>query len=343
MFLFRFLWWGTKWSFATVFFVAIMGFAGLYVFNLAVQGGKYVPVPNIERMSITEASEVLAERGLELGGQTNMANDQVPKFHVIAQRPSSNTVVRAGRKVYPTVSMGPDLKMAPSYANMTLEDAQKALAATKFSLGTTAHVPNSAPRDTVIAQYPPINEGVPKDGQIHLLLSSGPSTQSFLMPDLIGMSLEKAVATLSNLNVSAIPIQVDRDDVVTDLVLDQNPEPGSVISEGQKVYYTVKKTGVIAIENIWREVKVEYVVPRVGDHVDVRIDMVDKNKVRDTKVAQIVAGGSRVSFPVRFEGELMVECFVNGTKERSIYYEGGKEPVVTLFNTALPETTNAGA
>ena len=239
--------------------------------------------------------------------------------------------------------MGPDLKMAPAYTNMTLEEAQKALAVTKFSLGTTAHIPNGAPRDTVIAQYPPVNQGVPHDGQVHLLLSSGPSTQSFLMPDLTGMSLEKAVATLSNLNVSAIPIQVERDGVATDIVLDQTPEPGSVISEGQKVYYKVKKSGTIAVENIWREISVEYLVPRLGNQVDVRIDLVDKNKVRDTKVAQIMAGGSKVSFPVSFDGELMVECFVNGTKERSIYYEGGKEPVVTLFDTASPETPNAGA
>ena len=344
MFVFRFFWWGMRWSFATAFFLAVMGAAGLYVFNRSVEGGGYVVVPNIERMSLTEATYVLAERGLEIGPQIQSPsmNEQVPKYHVIAQRPAANTVVREGRKVYPTVSIGPEEKTAPSLLGKSLDDAQAELGKTSFTLGTVARVPDDKPRDTVIAQYPPLSQGVAADGLVHLLLSLGPSTQSFLMPDLVGMSLERVVSTLSTLNVTAIPIQVERQDVASDVVLEQTPEPGTLVTEGQKVYYKIKKSGVVSVEDVWREVTVSYVVPNSGVDSEVQIDVIDRTGLRATRFGpKLVSGGYKISFSVAFEYELRVECFINGQRERAIYYEGGKQPVETIYSNTQKESGDA--
>ena len=69
MFTFRFVGWLTRWTLATVFFIAVMAFAAYFVFNELVKGGGYVNVPDIVGLNITKASNELASVGLEIGSQ----------------------------------------------------------------------------------------------------------------------------------------------------------------------------------------------------------------------------------------------------------------------------------
>ena len=89
LFSFRFLGWCLGWTFATVFFLAVMGGAGYYVFTQAIAGEESVVVPNIVKLPITEASYRLAEQGLEIGKQTEVYSEEVKPYHVIAQRPAA--------------------------------------------------------------------------------------------------------------------------------------------------------------------------------------------------------------------------------------------------------------
>ncbi len=104
--MFLFVWWCVRWSLAIVLFVAVMLGAGYYVYHEALTGGKHVEVPDVTMRPVTEASYLLAEGGLELGPQTQIPDDRVPKYYVIAQRPASGKVIRVGRKVSVTVSDG---------------------------------------------------------------------------------------------------------------------------------------------------------------------------------------------------------------------------------------------
>ena len=89
-----------------MFFIVVMLGAAYFVFTNAVQGGELISVPDITGKSITEASNILTQAGLELGSQNQVVNKKVPEYHVIVQRPTPNTVVRQGRKVNLTVSQG---------------------------------------------------------------------------------------------------------------------------------------------------------------------------------------------------------------------------------------------
>ena len=53
-----------RWTFATVLFLAVMGFSAYFVFNEAVKGGVYVLVPDVTGMPITSAANILAQAGL---------------------------------------------------------------------------------------------------------------------------------------------------------------------------------------------------------------------------------------------------------------------------------------
>ncbi len=337
-------------------FIAIMAGAGYYVFNQAVAGGEYVTVPNIVNLPIIEASYKLAENGLEIGKQTPMHSDQVPKYHVIAQRPAAGKVVRANRRVYPVVSSGQDYVEAPSLVNMTIAEARKAIAQSAFREGSLARMPHHAPRDTVIAQNPPQKQNILRGGEIHLLVSDGVSSRPVLMPKLINLPLQEVADVLAPMGVVAVANRVDTPGRPFDVVLDQRPPSGTLVHPGQTITYDVRLSGIYQVPNMRRKIEVAFVVPRAWALHEVRVDVVDingratvlpKQREYDNGVRIIcrpgsqVQPGSTIKLQRTFMGTLTVEFYLDDKLAKSYYYEDDAEPVITDYDVGLGGTPNA--
>lgn len=340
LFIFRFVWWSARWVCATVFFLAVMAFAGYYVLNYALAGGEYVRVPNIVHRHVTDASYVLAESGLEMGKIEEMPDDHVPRGHVIAQRPPAGKVVRTGRKVSPIVSSGTELMPAPNFLRRPLSEARDELQQLSFAVGTVARIPHATPRDTIIAQDPPPSMRVRPGTTIHFLVSESRSALTFLMPDLVGRPVEDVLRILSPMGVMPVPRRVESA-AMKDVVLDQEPAVGTLIHEGEKVFYSVCPSGAVALPDAGRRAKVTYTVPQSATPCEVRVDTVDRNQVRQTVFPRDVdyvfgapprlVSGQSITIPIWFFDELAVEVFLDGVKVQSRYYKGDAEPVVTEF------------
>lgn len=344
-----------RWTAATVFFVGVMALAGWYVFNQAVQGGSYVLVPDVTGLPVTRAANVLAEAGLELGTQRQVQNDRIPEYHVIVQRPSANRVVRAGRKVSLTISAGTQFETAPGFIGKPLGDALKELESTRLRAGSVARIPNSLPADTVLAQDPEPRSPIAVGGEIHLLVSDGPGRQPFIMPSLVGKSLEDAQILLANLDVNVVPYKVNRPGEEYDTVLSQSPEPGSRLYTGQEVTFDVRLMPSSYLPNARRKVTVRYTVPDTGRPVAVRAETIDQHGNRTLlypRTTDFVDGrpprldpGTTITFTdIAFTSELTVEFFTDGMLQSSYYYEGDAEPIVTThdFRSGVP-TIGGGA
>ena len=216
------------WTLATLFFIAVMAGAGYYVFSKTVASGELVRVPSIVNMPFSEAHYLLKERGLEAGKPIPMFSDEIDEHCVIAQRPAANTVVRAGRTVIPTVSVGPDKAKVPDLLRKPLEEARAAIVQTGFTTGSTARMHHQTPRDTVIAQDPRPGATAQHHTEIHVLVSDG----TFRMPDIVGRPLDEVKRLLAALPVRAVPVLVDAPDKPRDVVLTQEPAADAVIREG---------------------------------------------------------------------------------------------------------------
>ena len=319
-----------------------MAAAGYYVFHQTLAGGEYVRVPNIARRHVTDASYLLAERGLELGRIKEMPDDQVPKGHVIAQRPAAGKVVRTGRKVYPTVSSGTLMVSAPSFLRRTLRDATEELEQGSFALGSVARIPHAAPRDTIIGQDPAPPRLVRNSGEIHFLVSDGPAAMRFFMPNLEGESVRNLTRIVAPMRALIVPKRVDTPGVPRDVVLDQQPVAGSQIHEGATIFYYVCPSGTAPLPDSRRSVTVSYTVPPSPQPRAVRIDTINRNAVRETLFPQPrhyvhgappkIASGRQVTIPnLKFLEEITLEVFLDGVKVRSYYYQGDAEPVVTDY------------
>jgi len=265
---------------------------------------------------------------------------------VIAQRPAAGKVVRTGRKVYPTVSSGTQMVPVPSFLRRTLKDACEEMDQGPFRLGSVARIPHAAPRDTIIAQDPAPPMTIRTGGSVSFLVSDSPTELTFLMPDLRGKPVEDVLRVLSPMGVLPVPKREDSPDAAFDVVLEQQPAPGTLIHEGATVFYHVRASGGIALPDARRLVEVTYTVPHSLRPQEVRVDTVDRNGVRQTVFPQAsdyvdgapprLVSGQSITIPVWFVGEMTVEVFLDQEKARSYYYKGDSEPVVTSQGTALP-------
>lgn len=341
MFTFRFLGWCVRWSFATVFFLGVMALAGYFVFNEAVKGGGHVVVPDVVGLPVDRAQLVLAEAGLEIGAQQQVASDRFPEYHVMLQRPPADRVVRTGRKVQLTVSAGKQLESAPELVGQTLEAAVRQLESTRLLVGAIARMPHESSRDTVLGQDPPARSSVPTGGEVHLLVSDGPGAAPVFMPDIQRMPVRQAMDLLASLGVQAVPYTVENPGADYEVVLAQRPEPGTLLYPDQTVSFDVRPLPTTVLANAKRTVSYEYVVPEQFRDVELRIDVVDQNGVRNTIFPLPVhyrdgkplrlSSGARISDTVAFTEEVTIEFYVNGVIERSYYYQGAASPVVTVY------------
>jgi beta-lactam-binding protein with PASTA domain len=341
-FVFLFLGWGIRWILATLLLLGVMFGSGYLVFDRVLSGGEYVTVPDITRRPITEASYLLAEKGLEMGKQQQMADPVAPKYHVIAQRPAAGQVVRAGRKVYPIVSTGPEALKPPALVGKTLQAATDELMRTPFTLGAVARIPNAAVRDTVLAQDPSPETGASRGGKISMLVSDGSSSATFLMPEIIGKPLQEVQAILAPLGVLPVPNRVDDPNAPLDTVLDQQPPAGTLISQGTKVYYSVRPSETVAMPDARSTIRYTYTLPGLGTEHEVRIDSVDRNGARRIlfpREQDYVGGlpprypaGSAITLPsISFVSEMTMEVYLDGQLVQSAYYRGESEPVITQY------------
>jgi beta-lactam-binding protein with PASTA domain len=309
----------------------MMAVAGLYVFNSALAGGEYVTVPDITGLPVTEAMIVLAEAGLEGGRQTPIESEQVPPQHVVAQRPAADNVVRAGRKVYPTVSMGARRVQAPNVMYTRLEKARELLERNRMREGVISRIPHDAEADTVIAQEPPPDAWTGRGAVVNLLVSEGRGTGgSRFMPELVGRSAAEVVELLASLGLRSVVLEPADASVPVDRVLEQDPPPGTLIEPGHVVTYKVRQSGRASEQPRLREVQVDYTVPAELVSATVQIDIVNREGVRYNYFpAQIVSGGTQISGPVYIGPEVTIEVRVDGRRHLSYHYRGDAAPVVT--------------
>ncbi len=318
-----------------------MAGAGYYVFNQAVAGGEYVTVPNVVGYHITDASDILIEKGLDLDlrSAVQIVSDDMPQHYVIAQRPTAGVVVRAGRKIIPTISKGTVHVPAPDLVNKTLEEARNLIEEGHFRVGTHARIAHATRPDTVIGQDPAPGRDVSRGAEIHLLVSNGLGSRASLMPDWAGKPLQEVMQVAAGLGLEAIANPVDAPGAAYDIVLAQEPAPGTLVRQGQQVIFDVRMSVATRPAATERKVKVVYKVPFSWYDREVRMVAIDKDGRRSTLFPlpqDFVNGappkypsGTKITVDLSFLEEVTVEVYLDGEKAVSYYYQGTADPVIT--------------
>src|SRR5947207_535599 len=191
----------SRWS-SIILMVAILAVAGvvsaLTAMRFAIRG-KQVEVPELSGKTKDEAEQILKGRGLKLKVSSSRFSSQVAEGKVLTQDPASGTTLKVDRTVKVLISLGERRFAVPNLIGTSLRAAQITLTQRRLALGNTlyTHTTEGDP-STVVYQTPKPGTQEGSDPFVNILISLGPPSQYFIMPDLIGKPAELVSARARN-------------------------------------------------------------------------------------------------------------------------------------------------
>jgi eukaryotic-like serine/threonine-protein kinase len=195
-----------------------------------------VPVPDLKGQIQSGAIAVIENSGLKLGSITSQNDPTAPAGVVVDQSPSAGTQVPPGSSVTLAVSLGPKLTTLASVVGESQSTARAALEGAGFTVTIVRQFSASAPRGLVISQSPGAGTNLPSGTSVTLVVSRGPSSVS--VPDLVGLSQDDAITSISNVGLTA-RTSFETSSTAAGLVISQDPAEGTSVSPGSIVEITV--------------------------------------------------------------------------------------------------------
>ena len=198
-------------------------------------GAPQTDVPGLRGESLESATQLLQDAGLRLGGQEEQASDDFDPGIVIDQSPQPGERVDEGSAVDVVVSSGPENIVVPSVIGATEEEARAELEAAGLGIDVATEPNDEFDEGRVFAQDPAEGAEVEPDTVVAVLISEG--SDGTELPDLTGQDADDAQSALED-QLGVEVNQEETDELCTQepgAVCGSDPEPGTVVSEGDEV------------------------------------------------------------------------------------------------------------
>jgi len=204
--------------------------------------GSGTSVPHVSGLTREQAEWETQRAKLAFRVQEERYDLRMEKGRVISQSPAPGMSVRKGMTLSVVVSRGIDRLEVPDLRGLRLEAAQIQAQQTGLTPASASYVHSAAPASTVVAQTLAPGAAVPRDQEIGLLVSLGPSSPTFVMPDLRGMDLDQATAGLQEYGILVASARtVALPGVGRNTIVDQEPRPGFPLDRRNVVHLSVSR------------------------------------------------------------------------------------------------------
>jgi beta-lactam-binding protein with PASTA domain len=218
--------------------------------------GREVTIPKLVGMGPVEAERAGSASGLQVVIERQFYSADVPEGKIMTQVPPPGTKVRRGWSVRVAQSLGPQRVAIPDVTGTSERAAEVNIRRRGLALGSTAlvNLPD-APEGQVASQSPPANASGVSAPKINLLVSAGPATLTYVMPDLTGQPLGSATIALQEAGlrvgrVSTIPPSTPAEPQsapitpsepnAASMIVTQTPAPGQKVTAGTAVNFEVR-------------------------------------------------------------------------------------------------------
>jgi len=216
-----------------VFFILIT-----FILRIYTNHGSSRAVPDVKGMTLSEASQLIEDKGLEVQVSDSVYDRTLPPGAVVDQDPKAGSKVKKHRKIFLVMNATkPEMVLVPNTVGVSIRQATATLEGAGFEVGNLSYVPDIATNNVLAQKYNGIeiaeNKLVPKGSRIDLVLGKGLGLESAKVPNLIGLNLQKArqLLTISFLNIGLI----EKDNTITKaadsisaVIYKQNPASGSI-------------------------------------------------------------------------------------------------------------------
>ena len=217
----------------------------LLVMPIYTKNGFEVELPDITELSYEEAADFLKSNGFKMIVDTTKFNALYPESTVIAQSPNPFSLVKKGRRIYVTLSLGQKQVFVPKVTGTSPNNVRFLLEQAGLSLGEVYYEFNTyTPKNVVFRQSladTMMAEGTPVD----ITVSLGRALSEIFVPDVVGKSysLAKKMLNEAGLKLGSVSYR-QNDKLLSDTILNQNPEAGTRVNQ-----YTQIRLIVSTLEN----------------------------------------------------------------------------------------------
>ena len=167
----------------------ILFIADKWILPSLVHDRETVTVPDVEGLTLKEASEVLTSNQLyyEIVSEQYSAKE---KGYILKQTPEASKSVKSKRPIFITISKGKEIVKMPDLTGVSVREARVEIYNKGLNIGDITYTYNDlVPKDTVISQNIRIDSELIFGDTVNLIVSKGPENQIYI-PKLINLPLE---------------------------------------------------------------------------------------------------------------------------------------------------------
>lgn len=225
-------------AFMLVLLAAIASAVGYFAWQLG--STETVNTPRLAGLSRSEALAVLGDAGLTMRVTEEKYSEKREAGTIISSDPRAGQKVEANGTVSVIMSKGPERYRVPSVRGMSQSAASQALGAVNLKTGQVLQgYSRKIPQGQVMRTDPKAGTPLKSDTEVALTISQGP--EPVVVPDVRGMSLDQAQATLSAGGLKPRTTEQFDESVPFGRVIDTEPGNGTTAYRGDKVRVLVSK------------------------------------------------------------------------------------------------------
>lgn len=226
--------------------IAASGIALLVLFEFLIMPyytnyNEGVTVPDVTKLSLEEAEQLLEEYGLRHEILDRRANSAFPANYIVDQAPPALQIVKPNRKIYLTVNTETKPQaVVPGVVNMSLRNAQIQLENYGLTTGTIS-MESSRFRNTVLRQSIAEGDTVDRGTAVNLVVSDGLGSRTVRVPDVTGLRRSEAEQRIisAGLRVGEIRYQPSRE-ATPNTVLSYRPNVAE-LTEGETLQLIISE------------------------------------------------------------------------------------------------------
>jgi len=209
-------------------------------------------VPNVIGQTAVEASEAIAEAGLNVEIFEEETPD-VPDGQVMTTAPGPGEVTMRGTTVVIRVARNTNEVAVPNVRGKTLTDARETLTSTRLNTQVKRTFDNSVPEGTVVGFLPVTGTLVPPGSSVTLLVSAGTLDTAIEVPRVIGLTEDAARSALEQMGFNPVFYHAYSSRGEVDYVVAQTPGGANTVAPGSPVLVMISmgnSTSGLAVPDI---------------------------------------------------------------------------------------------
>ncbi len=214
-----------------------LGFLFFYfVFPLFIKYGKITRVPDLKDTTIENAMNILSSMDLKGIVYDSVFSEEIRRGRVVHTIPKAGKEIRFGRTVKLVISKGGERIPIVDVKGLNVDEARKKLQDAGFLNIVVMYVPvadKKGEKENIVLNILPDSVKELERTERVTLFVSNQSKDVFLMPNVVGMTLDEATRILSKygLKISDMKKTSHSDTII----ILQNPLPGVEVFFGESV------------------------------------------------------------------------------------------------------------